>query len=177
MSPGGSWHAEFVLTPTQELARLRGDDSPLEQQPMLETLLVRSGAPGQVLDRAKTLLESVLTGFAAGLGPDDAEWSERLPDWFVAACSPELTGEERERWLAHWRALDRAGKVRAEAELGWTVVDWLYAVGPEQRPWWWWATDEQTGMLELMVDGWPAPLASAEWMLLAAGADSVDSPA
>jgi hypothetical protein len=78
-----------------------------------------------------------------------------------------------ERWLGHWRTLDRPGKAEAEAELGWTVVDWLYAMQPETRTWWWWAAEDSVGRCDVVVDGWPAPLASAEWMLLASGASGV----
>jgi hypothetical protein len=44
----------------------------------------------------------------------DSAWVQRLPGWFVAACSPAQTADERERWLARWRALDHAGKAQAE---------------------------------------------------------------
>jgi hypothetical protein len=97
----------------------------------------------------------------------------RLPRWFVTSCAPQPTPEERELWLAHWRALDQAGKAEAEAALGWTLVDWLIAMGPETRAWWWWAADDRNGTLHVTVDGWPAPLASAEWMLRAAGGTDV----
>ncbi|WP_332642330.1 hypothetical protein [Aeromicrobium sp.] len=161
-----------MLNPTEELAHLRGTSGG-DAPGLVETLHIDGSNAEEVLDRARGLWESVLIGFDEGLKCDDPEWSSRLPRWFVDACSPQMSDEERERWLTHWRSLDRAGKAQAEADLGWTMVDWLAAVDRDSRAWWWWATNAQAATLDVLVDGWPAPLASAEWMLLASGASTV----
>lgn len=164
-----------MLTGSQELERLRaGAGDPSASAPgFVESLLVEADRPDQVVERAQTVLAAVIKGGEDGLAPGNPAWVQALPGWFVAACSPEQTDDERETWLARWRALDRAGKAAAEAGRGWTLRDWLAALDPQMRAWRWWACDG--ARVSVVVDGWPAPLAALEWLLTAAGARSLRS--
>ncbi len=159
-----------MLTGLEELERLRagGGVSPSSAPGIVEALVVEADSPDQVVERARAVLEAAIEGYEVGMDPENAAWVQKLPGWFVAACSPEQAADERERWLVRWRALDRAGKTQAEAELGWTLVDWLSAVDPRMRSWRWWACDGRTVLV--LVDGWPAPLEPLVWLLRAAGA-------
>ena len=162
-----------MLTGPEELERLRGGGDPSTSPPgFVESLVVQAQSPDDVVERVRTVMAVVIAGGEDGLEPDDSSWVQRLPGWFVSACSPPQTADERERWLVRWRALDRAGKAAAEAELGWSLVDWLAAVSPDTRAWRWWGHDGARVLV--VVDGWPAPLASLEWLLTAAGARSVE---
>lgn len=162
-----------MLTGPDELRRLNGhgDEAAMPAPGLTETLMIRGDRPEQVIGRARIVLTAVIEGFAAGLTPRDPEWSERLPPWFVSACAPEQSEAERAAWLERWRALDRAGRARAEAELGWSLVDWLYAVDYDVRPWRWWDVDDLR--VVVIVDGWPAPLDSLTRLLIASGANEV----
>lgn len=162
-----------MLTGPEELERLRaGEGVPTSSVPgFIERVDFEAESPSLVVKRARAVLEAVVQGFEEGLDPGSAEWIQRLPGWFVAACTPEPTAAEREEWLVRWRALDREERVRAEAELGWTLEDWLAAAGPLIRPWRWWAYDGKSVLV--LVDGWPSPLESLAWLLEAAGAGSL----
>jgi hypothetical protein len=166
-----------MLTSREELERLRrGLDAPNMPAPgLVEGLVVEADNPDDVAERARTVLGVVIEGGEDGLDPENSAWVQRLPGWFVSACSPPQSVDEREAWLARWRALDRAGKAAAEAALGWTLVDWLGAVDSRTRAWRWWAYDGTRVLV--LVDGWPAPLESLIWLLTAAGARSVGQAA
>ncbi|WP_265523612.1 hypothetical protein [Oerskovia flava] len=163
-----------MLTGREEMERLRaGVGVPSGPAPgLVEELIVGADSPDVVVERARAVLAAVIEGGEDGLSPGDSEWAQRLPGWFVGACSAPQTADERERWLARWRTLDRAGKAQAEAELGWMLEDWLAAVDSHTRPWRWWAFDGRRVLA--LVDGWPASLEALVWLLQAAGADSVE---
>jgi hypothetical protein len=163
-----------MLNAEEELIRLRPEAEPrqLPEDGFVEVLRIRADDPDDVAERARGVLRVVISGRADGAGHDSAFWVQRLPDWFVAACSSPQSPEERAAWLARWRALDRAGKAQAEADLGWTLTDWLDAVDTRTRPWRWWGYEG--GRVLAVVDGWPAPLDPLAWLLTVAGAASVE---
>ena len=128
-----------MLTASEELERLHASvaESGTPAPGFVEALVVQAANPNEVVERARTVVAVVIQGSEDGLEPEDPAWVQRLPGWFVSACSPPQTAEESAAWLARWRALDRAGKAAAEAELGWSLADWLGAVSPDTRAWWW----------------------------------------
>lgn len=77
-----------------------------------------------------------------------------MPEWFVAACSPERTAEKT----------------------SWTLADWLYWMEPDERQWFWWdARIDGEGATTVLVEvpRWPSATGALEWLLRAAGASSV----
>lgn len=106
----------------------------------------------------------------------ESEEPLNLPRWFINACSPEMTPNEAERWLAWWRTLDPTAKLQAEEEKGWTLPDWLHWFTPEERQWYWWdaaVADDRSATVTVTVSSWPAPIGALRWLLQAAGATSV----
>lgn len=162
-----------MLTHREELERLQLGMSDVRQMApvMLEALSVEADCPSEVVERARRVMEIVVEGFEDGLSPRSSEWMQQLPGWLMRSFSPVKTEEERNAWLVKWRALDRAGKIAAEAEQGWTLVDWLAALGPDIRAWRWWSRDSRR--VWVVVDGWPCPLDALVWLLGAAGATAI----
>lgn len=129
----------------------------------------------ETLVRMKQLLSSVDSN---GLErwPDLDEWRTILPEWFVDACAPEMTGDEKERWLEAWRRMEPEEKAIHEKTRKWTLSSWLYWLGPDQRTWFWWdadASDESELVIALQVEEWPFPWGAFQWMCRAAGATCV----
>lgn len=139
-------------------------------------VLARGGADGgEVLDRSRAVLLAVLER-SGPEWPTVEEWRSLLPPWFVAACGPEMSREDAERWLAWWRTLGPADRARAESERRWTLADWLYWLMPSERQWFWWDAEVgRDGTLRVTVEvpGWPTALGALDWLLRAAGAAEV----
>jgi hypothetical protein len=128
-----------------------------------------------VLDRSRSVMSAVLRA-GGGPWPPLQQWTERLPAWFVQACAPERTQDEKQQWLTWWRGLDLEGRAVAERDRRWSLDDWLYYLEPDERQWYWWdaaALSSSEGTVELEVPGWPTPLGALKWLLHAAGADAV----
>ena len=109
----------------------------------------------------------------AGSGDAGGPAPQRFPDWFVAACAPEQTPEELQRWLRWWRELPPAEKSRAEAEQPWSLDDWVHWMQPDERTWFWWdarVEDERRAVVVVDVPGWPSPLGSPGVAATTAGA-------
>ena len=122
------------------------------------SVLARGGADAHdVLDRSRAVLLAVLE-HSGPEWPTVEEWRLLLPAWFVAACGPETSREDAQRWLAWWRTLGPADRARAESERQWALADWLYWLMPSERQWFWWdATVGTDGTLRVTVEvpGWP----------------------
>jgi hypothetical protein len=91
----------------------------------------------------------------------------------VAACGPERSREDAERWLAWWRTLGPVDKARAESKQQWALPDWLYWLMPSERQWFWWDAEVgRDGSLRVTIEvaGWPVALGALGWLLRAAGA-------
>lgn len=135
---------------------------------------VRADRPvDEVIDRAREVLGGIV-GLPLEDYPDAA--AERLPAWFVEEFRPEPSAEDRERWLAWWRTLDREHKVVAERERGWTMAQWLGWMEPPERTWWWWdatVESDDSAVIAVQVDGWPLASGALEWLLRASGATEV----
>jgi hypothetical protein len=140
------------------------------------SVLARTGVDARVvLDRCRVVLLAVLD-HSGPEWPTVEEWRSFLPAWFVAACGPEKSGEDAERWLAWWRTLGPADKARVESEQHWALADWLYWLMPSERQWFWWDAEVgRDGTLRVTVEipGCPTAMGALDWLLCAAGAVEV----
>jgi hypothetical protein len=130
------------------------------------SVLARGADPSVVVDRCQSVMLVVLD-HSGSEWPTVEQWRSLLPAWFVAACGPEKSREEAERWLEWWRKLGPADRARAER---------LYWVEPSERQWYWWdSAIGLDGTLRLFVEvcGWPAPLGALDWLLGASGAAEI----
>ena len=129
-----------------------------------------------VLARAKSVLELV---DQAGLHewPAGSAWFEIIPDWFKARCAPELGPNEAELKLAKWKKLPPEQQRQMEEE-GWSVLNWIYWLDPDNRTWYWWndaVRDANTIQVTVEAEDWPMPWGSLRWLFRAAGAVQVDA--
>lgn len=116
---------------------------------------------------------TVVIDHQSGDWPEAHVWKRLLPAWFVDACPPEMSTEEAEQWLAHWRSLSADEQAAAERQQAWPLADWLFWLEPAERQWHWWhGCVESQDRLRVTVEvaGWPVPLGALEWLLRAAGA-------
>ena len=74
-----------------------------------------------VLKYAKSIHEIVLSN-SCGQWPEVAEWKQRLPRWFIDACSPPLSQEEAELQLQTWLDLSPQEQAETECEKEWSLV-------------------------------------------------------
>ncbi|MEP7764388.1 hypothetical protein [Sanguibacter sp. 25GB23B1] len=152
----------------------RPDESP-GRLGLIEAKVISEGAVVDVIEKTKDVLRAVLSMTLDELR-SPSTGTARLPEWFVAACSPERPPEAVEQWNVWWRGLDLEARARAEDERSWTLADWLYWMEPDERQWFWWDAriDEDGGGTVLVeVLGWPSPTGALQWLLRAAGASSV----
>jgi hypothetical protein len=164
----------------QERWRLRVSPSPDSKPGGLGTVQFTarcSGNAAQVLARAKEIL-TVISESCTVPWPSVAEWQKRLPRWFLDRCAPAMTEEQAEKWLAAWRKLPPAERDRAEKEKPWSLEGWLYWMEPGNRSWTWWdGCDQDTNALALAIEvvDWPFPWGSFRWLIIASGAESIES--
>lgn len=108
--------------------------------------------------------------------PDTDTWRSLLPQWFVAACAPEMTREQAERWLVDWRAMTTAQQAAATQNLAWGLADWLHWMRPDQKTWRLWeirTIDPDTLRFSVAIESWPFAHGALDWLLRAAGAIAV----
>lgn len=125
----------------------------------------------------KSVLTLVDSGSKKGWLPVQ-QWSVVLPGWFVSRCSPQMTREQADQWLARWKALSRSEQARLEREVEWSLDNWLYAMNLENRQWFWWDAKQLGDSNELVVavevDCWPFAWHELRWLFIAAGASSFE---
>lgn len=167
---------------SDELLRLRRGPDPGEM-PVgmgLVTFDARcSGEASTVLDKVKQILDTVLS-LSRDPWPSDEEWSQLLPAWLVESFVPERSREELEEWLQRWRSLPPEEKGAAAQAAGWSLGDWIYWFQPEERQWSWWSAavlDPDLLQIRVQAQDWPFPSEAFEWLIKAAGADSVEKGA
>lgn len=104
------------------------------------------------------------------------EWRTLLPAWFVDASAPESTREEAEAYLHKWRAMTPKERVDDELSRPWALSDWLHWFDPSgdraNRGWrivGGAVTGENTGRIDLDVEGHPYASGSLQWLVTAAG--------
>ena len=167
-----------MLTAEEERRHLQEGPRPGEEPRGVGTILARAtcaGDAGAVLARAREALDPVLSHLG-GRWPADEEWPRVLPDWLVRASAPEPTDAEAKAQLARWQRLSQDEQAREAATAAWTLLNWVYWFCPEDRQWWWWNACVQTpdvALVEVQIDGWPAPTGALCWLLRAAGAVEV----
>ena len=136
-----------------------------------------SGAE-HVLERAKSALEKVDVAALQGW-PLNENATPKLPAWFTAVCSADISAEQARQWLAWWQSLPPDEQARAEREKGWSLHNWLYWMEPNNRQWFWWdamvSKDYEHIALEIEVEAWPFPWGSLRWLFRAAGASAVEA--
>ena len=112
-------------------------------------------------------------------GTNERDWAASLPAWFKDACVPEMTPEEAQLWIGHWRSLPPAEQAREEAEKEWSLENWLYWMRPENRQWFWWDAksigDLDHILVAVEVEAWPFPWGALRWLFKAAGASAVEA--
>jgi hypothetical protein len=168
-----------LITP-EELRHLTEGPRTAETSGGVGLVAVDVTTPGEASDllrRCREVLREVLETAMAEEWPAEDTWAQRLPDWFVQACAAEETAEEAARWLAKWRELDDEARVRAARERPWSLPDWLYWLQPDERQWFWWdavVRGKHEARIFVEVPGWPVALGALEWLLRAAGADSIN---
>lgn len=133
---------------------------------------------GEVLERAKSVLkaidEATMQGWpmSNGVVPD-------IPAWFTSACSPEISADQAEQWLAWWRGLPPDEQAEVSREKSWSLENWLYWMEPENRQWFWWDAmllkESDHIALAVEVMAWPFPWGSLRWLFRAAGASAVEA--
>jgi hypothetical protein len=124
-----------------------------------------------VIEKAKDVLRATIEEQQRSeTWPSLEEWQVRLPRWFVERCAEEILMEEAERR----RRLPMEERIRLGKE--WSLNGWLYWLHPDRRSWFWWTAEPGTAeaRVALVVDGWPFPWGSLDWLLRAAGAISVE---
>lgn len=163
----------------QERGRLKMSPSPADKPGGVGVSHFTARCPGnaaQVLARTKEVLVAISESSTPW--PTLAEWRTKLPPWFLDRCAPEMTRKQAEEWLAAWGALPPAERDRAEKERPWSLADWLHWMEPSNRPWAWWdghARDANTLSLVIELGEWPFPWGSLRWLVVAAGAESVEA--
>ena len=109
--------------------------------------------PAAVLGRVREVLAAVIP--APRPWPSLDEWRERLPRWFVDACSDDI-------------------KISTCVVDKWSLRAWVWWFQPEQRRWTWWDGRVEDGRLAIEVvptGNGSLLLGSLEWVLEAAGAE------
>jgi hypothetical protein len=168
------------MSVSDEIRRL--DEGPLtDEEPggigTVTLLGLCEGNAGDVARRVREVLRVVLTS-SSGHWPSEGQWHDLLPNWFVAACAPEMSQEVAERWLEKWRAMAAEEKAELDATQRWSLPDWLHWLQPSERQWEFWACeagDTNSVRLSLKVDAWPLAHGALDWLLRAAGANRVVS--
>ncbi|GAA1401475.1 hypothetical protein ACFQZ4_51990 [Catellatospora coxensis] len=135
--------------------------------------------PRSVIALARDALATVLD---AGLvWPDLAQWRDRLPERFVAACAPERDAAAGQEDAARSGATAPGGQHEQPVDAAWELSGWLHWFDPdgdgESRGWQWWDAGldgPSGGWIDVQVEGHPFPSGSLEWLLRASGACDID---
>lgn len=129
----------------------------------------QAGQAGPVLHRVREVLSVAVQLEAEGetmLG----SWRRRLPRWFVNACDTAVQDSDES-------SMDEG----SPEDEPWPLESWTAwfdrTEDPDRlaRSWRWWhaETQEKEILIVLCIDGFPCPVGSLRWLLLAAGATSV----
>ena len=95
------------------------------------SVVTMTGGPGSA-ERTAELRDALTHLVGAGSEPGRAD---SLPEWLTRSFSAPLSREEKEAWLATWRAAGHQGKAALEQERGWELGQWLYWFSPENDIW------------------------------------------
>lgn len=172
---------EIVSQIEQELRRLKSGLLQGEQPSGIGTVQFSVSCRSNeniVLERTKAILQIIDEASLSGW-PSDKSLKLTIPEWFVTACAPEMSTKESQQWLARWYRLSRKDQIKLEDGRKWSLKNWLDWMEPTNREWFWWdATvlkDHEGITLAVQVQAWPYPWGALRWLLLAAGAYSVEA--
>ena len=162
---------------TKEAQRIRGNDRlSIEPRGLLWSYTIKcAGDASDVLSKARKVMLAVLAQ-SPTIWPRDGDWPNLLPWWFVVACAPEKTDEEKEKELEKWRGLSPQQQKDLEAKKPWPLSSWLQWFHEKDRGWAWWEAEElDSSNLRVFVEveGLPFPSGSLIWLFRAAGAIEV----
>lgn len=158
-----------------ETERIEWGPEPGQVVGRIGTVRIIAHCPGNadyVLKRAREVM-SIVAATDKDKWPSDGEWIQLLPKWFMAQCPPKPS----EELIARMLALPSEERGRLEHRF-WSVDSWVYWFQPDNRHWYWWdaaVIDENTIVIALEVTEWPFPWGDLKWLLLLAGATSVEA--
>lgn len=104
---------------------------------------------------------------------------DKLPQWFIDACRPEMTKEEADNELERWRRLSEEEKAVYDHKIQWSALNWLHAMQPSEREWYWVGAkvlSEKEALVIIKISESPAPLGSLSWLFNASGASLKNFP-
>jgi hypothetical protein len=117
----------------------KGPDPGERSRSGTDRLIFRSSKPGEVLEKARAVLQVVLDHQAPW--PTEDQWRAMLPAWFVQARGPEQTQGEAKRYLEYWRSVSPKQQAEEDTRRAWALTNWLYWFDPEgmgdERGWAW----------------------------------------
>lgn len=132
----------------------RGPDPGESMPPETSTVIYRCPQGAEVtVERAREVLKGVIP--APRPWPSLEEWRERLPAWFVDACSDDV--------VISTCVVDK-----------WSLRAWVWWFQPEQRRWTWWdgrAEGDQIVMQLASTGVGSLLLGALDWLMEAAGAE------
>jgi hypothetical protein len=108
-----------------------------------------------VLERVRRVMELVAVA-QAGVWPNDSEWSERLPGWFLAS------------FAVHTKA-----EIFSDPRL-WDYGSWLDAMRQPRWEWWSGRADDHCGRVRCVAIGLPYSIEPMIYLIRAAGASEVE---
>ena len=138
----------------------------MEAPPMLYEYVIVCDIPAQtVLSNIRLTLHPVLK-YGVTDHTNRAFWLDHLPSFFTRSCSPEMTEEDRARFLSltieermHWGER-------------WSLSNWLFWLTAGERQWFWWNAqilDQTTLKIQLIVTDEPFAKGSFIWLIQACG--------
>ena len=140
---------------TSERERLDRGPDPGESPPedAVEVIYPCPGGAEAVLSRTREVLVGLIP--TPRPWPSLDEWRQRLPSWFVDACSDDVA--------ISTCVVDK-----------WSLRAWVWWFQPEQRRWTWWdarAVDNRLSITLVPTGAGSLLLGALEWMLEASGAE------
>lgn len=162
----------------RELERLeKGVGLDEKPQGFLVKVVARcQGNAHDVLDRSKEVLRAVLSTTHTSW-PSPSEWSSLLPGWFVQACGPERTLQERQRFEESLRIASLEDRKRIIEAHRWSLAAWIQWFEPDVRYCFWWdarVIDADTVEVSIDVTEHPFQVDTFRWLLRASGALQVE---
>ena len=172
------------MKPESELKHLLNgaeEDDILEGFALLSFQAYCPGNADAVLNNCREVLGIVIQQYKKNW-LSEAEWRNKLPDWFLKNCAPEETWEEVKQRIARWRKLSSEEQQREYEEEKWSMMDWISWFEPTEDPfyprtWFWWdAVIKEPDILIVVVEvvDFTVPVGSLVWLLRASGALKVE---
>lgn len=136
------------------------------------------GNAHDVLSRAREVMHLISEASLAETWPEDEEWFDRLPAWFVAACLPQDAALE-DPDPPDDEVTQEVRRARYFAQK-WKLTWWVSWMEPKHRVWMWWRAyvlDPDTVRLGIDLLGDPSRPGDPPgswWLFAASGATEFD---